>query len=156
MLLLYLETFLPSKQILLNEVVNEQELKQHAAQYVSLLQNGIPVLLYGEIGVGKTTWVRSLLQTALGKDLRVSSPTFSLMIPYTWNDQTIWHIDLYRLEKNPDRLKSLGIEDYLHHNICLIEWADYLGYLYPETYVRFELQYTSAHQNRILKISWCT
>ena len=98
---------------LLKISVSKKKLIQHAASYVSHLKVGLPILLEGDLGVGKTTWVRALLQAAISKDLRVSSPTFSLMVPYTWNEKTIWHMDLYRLESNPHRVKDLCIAEYL-------------------------------------------
>ena len=146
------ETF---KDTVFNKVVTEEELAKHALEYAGMLKNGVPILLYGEVGVGKTTWVRNLLQGVLGRDVRVNSPTFSLMIPYVWQDCTIWHIDLYRLEQQNFRLKSLGIEDYLYHDICIIEWPEYLGSLYPKVYVCLELYYTPLPKTRNLKMSWC-
>ena len=77
--------FVDFKYSIFNKVVTEEELEEHALKYVSMLKNGVPILLYGEVGVGKTTWVRSLLG-ALGGNVRVNSPTFSLMIPYMWQD----------------------------------------------------------------------
>lgn len=81
-------------------------------------------LLRGDLGAGKTTLTQRLC-TELGITEPVSSPTFSLINEYqspTWG--TIYHMDLYRLDKQVD-LVQIGLEEYLESgNICLIEWPD--------------------------------
>ena len=78
------------------------------------------VLLYGELGAGKTTLVRGLLAGA-GWEGAVRSPTFNLMQVYS-TEPPILHADLYRLKS----AAGIGLEDYLETHICLIEWPDRL------------------------------
>ncbi len=90
---------------------------------LSILEKGYSVvLLYGELGSGKTALVQQLCQ-ALGVEQRVTSPTFSIIQEYISPMKgPIYHMDLYRLEKRGD-LEQIGFGDYLDSgHLCLIEW----------------------------------
>ena len=81
------------------------------------------ICLRGELGAGKTTLVRGFLR-AFGFKGRVKSPTFTILEPYQIQDQTIYHLDLYRLNNECD-LEYIGIRDYLATGaIFLIEWPE--------------------------------
>jgi tRNA threonylcarbamoyladenosine biosynthesis protein TsaE len=98
-------------------------LKGVAEHVLGCIKEGFEiVLLNGELGSGKTTLIKSLCQE-MGVMEPVSSPTFSLVQEYSSPGYgTIYHMDLYRIEKVQD-LVQIGIEEYLHSgNICFIEW----------------------------------
>lgn len=141
------------EHIIFRATVSKEALIQHAASYVEQLKPGFPILLEGDLGAGKTTWVRGLLQAAIAPDLRVNSPTFSLMVPYEWNHHTIWHMDLYRLSSCPGRLYDLGLEEYLKYDMCLIEWPEYLHTYFPCEYRVLRLHYTQEPSVRILELA---
>ena len=79
------------------------------------------VLLHGPLGSGKTTFARALIQTLLGRDETVPSPSFTLLETYEWNNTIISHYDLYRI-KNADEISELGLDDALSRGLTIIEW----------------------------------
>ena len=82
------------------------------------------ILFYGDMGVGKTTLIKSLVKE-LGYSQSVSSPTFSIVNEYlTDKEETIFHFDFYRL-KDTDEVYDIGIEDYLDSDAWIfIEWPE--------------------------------
>lgn len=95
--------------------------------------NSKVVCFYGEMGAGKTTFIKALVK-ALGSNDIVSSPTFSLVNPYQTEQDNIYHFDLYRIQ-NIEELYQIGIEDYLDSNAwILIEWPEIIKDLLPETH----------------------
>jgi tRNA threonylcarbamoyladenosine biosynthesis protein TsaE len=95
------------------------------------LRPGDVIALWGDLGVGKTTLARVLIQTLVGEGIDVPSPTFTLVQTYDTANGEVWHCDLYRLE-DPEEAFELGLEDAFHHAICLIEWPERLGNLLPQ------------------------
>lgn len=80
-------------------------------------------LIKGEMGAGKTTFVKAMCQQ-LGVQQMVSSPTFSIVNEYIGNESTIYHFDLYRI-KNQEELRQIGFEEYLYSgHYCFIEWPE--------------------------------
>lgn len=101
------------------------------------------VFLKGDLGAGKTTFVRGFLQ-ALGYRGLVKSPTFTLVEPYVIDHKNIFHFDLYRL-KAPSELEHIGLEDYFSQNgLFIFEWPEKgEGYLpAPDVVISFEVENT--------------
>ena len=90
-----------------------------------LLSNGDVVFLYGEIGVGKTTFIRGLINNLeVGKGMdksQILSPTFNIVFDYEIKKLKIMHYDLYRLKNSTD-INELGIFAEIRDHITLIEW----------------------------------
>lgn len=119
-------------------------MKALGARLLPLLSVGRMVLLFGELGAGKTTLVRGLLSAA-GWEGAVRSPTFNLMQVYE-TDPPILHADLYRLKS----AAGIGLEDYLETHICLIEWPDRLDEV-PEDVVVVRIDFDG--EGRLVEVS---
>lgn len=111
-----------------------QETIQVASDFSKDLRDGDILLLQGDLGAGKTTFVKGIAQGLKARPDEVVSPTFVLMNIYKGR-LPIYHFDLYRLEK-PQELESLNIEEYLGaEGIAIIEWPKRLGQqMPPNTY----------------------
>ncbi|PWI29340.1 tRNA (adenosine(37)-N6)-threonylcarbamoyltransferase complex ATPase subunit type 1 TsaE [Flavobacteriaceae bacterium LYZ1037] len=91
------------------------------------------ILLYGEMGAGKTTLIKKLVNE-LGSTDEVSSPTYSIVNEYELFNDKIFHFDLYRI-KDIDEALNFGIEDYLDSNHwIIIEWPEIIEDLITENY----------------------
>lgn len=109
------------------------EIEKIAQQVVAENLNKV-ILFHGEMGAGKTTFIKQLCKT-LGVSEATSSPTFSLVNEYqTTTNQTVYHFDFYRL-KNEIEALDMGADDYLYSgNWCFIEWAENIPNLIPESH----------------------
>lgn len=108
------------------------ELDAAAKKLISTLDNRKIVALYGQMGAGKTTLVKSICK-ALGVTDVVSSPTFSLVNEYTTEkSEPIYHFDFYRINKIEEAY-DFGYEEYFYSgNLCLVEWPEIIEDLIPE------------------------
>lgn len=104
---------------------------QTACDFTKKLKAGDILLLDGDLGAGKTTFVKGLAKGLKAKINDVNSPTFVLMNVYK-GKIPIYHFDLYRLEK-PQELESLNIDEYLDSDgVAVIEWPKRLGAHMPD------------------------
>jgi tRNA threonylcarbamoyladenosine biosynthesis protein TsaE len=91
------------------------------------------ILFEGEMGVGKTTLIKTLIKL-LGSNDVVSSPTFSIVNEYLAENQSIYHFDLYRIE-DEDELYDFGIDTYIYNNnFVFVEWPELLKPLIQNKY----------------------
>ena len=101
------------------------------------------VTLGGELGAGKTTLVRGLLQ-ALRIEGAIRSPTYTLVEPYDSGDRAIYHLDLYRVI-NPSEVEDLGVRDLLQADaVLLIEWAEKGAGALPRPDLHIQISYAPS------------
>jgi len=131
-----------------------RELEKIADKIKKILLPGDVVFLHGEIGVGKTTFARLLINGFENekklKKSEILSPTFNIVFEYEIKEFTIKHFDLYRL-KNSNDIKNVGLFENLEQSITLIEWPE-LIINKPEN--RFDLffKYAEDYNERSLII----
>ena len=118
---------------------NENETVELAREFANILKKGDVVSLIGDLGTGKTFFVKSLISVFGNED--VSSPTFAIVNVYD-NQFRINHFDFYRIKKI-EELYDIGFTDYLNDDeaITLIEWADLFPSILPEHKYEIKINY---------------
>ena len=104
----------------------------------------------GDLGAGKTTLVKGIVEAATEENPRtISSPTFTYLNIYH-GTRTVYHFDLYRLKEEKEFL-NLGLSDYLEaEGICCIEWPERIPNLLPKTTLFIQLLYRNESEREIL------
>jgi len=126
----------------------EDEMLQFGGQLAGGCSMGAIIYLHGQLGAGKTTLVRGLLRH-MGHEGPVRSPTYSIVEHYRFQDQFVYHFDLYRLG-DPEELEFMGIRDYFRQqNICLVEWAENGSGILPRADLIIKIHYQDAGQRRL-------
>ena len=93
------------------------------------------ICFYGEMGVGKTMFIKEFCKEIGVKDI-VTSPTFSIVNEYLYDNKSVFHFDFYRIE-NEDEAFDMGYEEYFFNdNICLIEWPEKVKNLIPDDVIK--------------------
>ena len=140
-----------SDKIILN---SEKDTKEFAENFLSKIKLNYIVFIYGEMGVGKTTFIKYLINGFQKKNklllTEVTSPTFNLLSEYAINNLIIKHYDLYRLE-NEKEADNLGLFEDEPNTIILIEWPDIIK-RDLENLIKLYFSYENDHQKRFVQI----
>lgn len=134
------------------EINGLQDLSEAAQKLLGFAGEEKIFIFEGEMGAGKTTFIKEICQALLVQDV-VSSPTFSIVNEYlTEDDQTVYHFDFYRI-KNLQEAYDIGYEEYFYSNsICLIEWPEKVAEILPDHYIKVAIT-ASGPTQRILAFS---
>lgn len=118
-----------------------EDTKKLAADFAALIENGCFVNLYGEIGAGKTAFVK-LVADALGVQEKVTSPSFVILNEYHSAKLPIYHFDLYRLENEGVKTISDELREYSEgRNITFVEWAEFSQNEIPFNHLKINVTY---------------
>lgn len=131
-------------------IKNENELAAIAKQFLAAFPDNKLFSFQGELGAGKTTFIKALCRELGVKD-NMSSPSFSIVNEYsTEKGVPIYHFDLYRL-KSPQEAFDIGMEEYLYSgNYCFVEWPEKGGAILPQETVRVKI--TVEERQRIVSV----
>ena len=136
------------------DLSSEKQTEELALKFLNKLKPGNKVFLYGEMGVGKTTFVRYLINGFQKKNklklTEVTSPTFNLLSEYNINNLTIKHYDLYRL-KNEREIDSLGLFEEEPDSIILVEWPEIIKRDLKKL-IKLYFSYENDYQKRFVQI----
>ena len=136
------------------DLSSEKKTEELASKFSKKIKPGNIVFLYGEMGVGKTTFVRYLIngfQKANKLELtEVTSPTFNLLNEYQINKIKINHYDLFRL-KSPEEIKNLDLFEDTLNSVTLIEWPQIIKEK-PKNLIELNFEYEKDHQQRSVQI----
>ena len=123
---------------------SEQQTRQIAAAYAKTLTPGDVVAIKGDLGAGKTAFVKGLAE-GLGRNVRVQSPTYAYMNDYGG----LYHFDCYRLSSGED-CEALGLTDYFYADgICAVEWAENVADVLPQTVKTVRIEKTGEFSRKI-------
>ena len=130
---------------------DERETEEAGAELARELPDGAVVAMYGELGAGKTAFVRGMAR-GMGIDCRVSSPTFTIVNEYE-GERTLIHFDMYRLG-SADELWGIGWDDYLARGaVCAVEWSENIADALEEDAVRVDIRRGASDQERVITIA---
>ena len=136
-------------------ISEEKNTKSVAEKFSKLIKRGDFILLSGNLGVGKTTFIKYIinsLQKANNQNIsEVTSPTFTVLNEYQIKKILIKHYDLYRI-KNKKELNNLGIQENLKDQITLVEWPEMVKKIKIKNSINLKFEYKKNYTERYLSI----
>ena len=136
-------------------ISDEKDTKSLAEKFSKLIKQGDFILLSGNLGVGKTTFIKylinSLQKANKQKITEVTSPTFTVINEYQIKKILIKHYDLYRI-KNKKELNNLGIKEDLKDQITIVEWPEIVKKIKIKNSIKLIFEYKKNYTERYLSI----
>ena len=126
----------------------ETKTKVIARQLSKISKKGDVFGITGEMGSGKTTFIKYFIQR-IAKVSNVPSPSYNIILPYDCNKSKIYHMDAWRL-KNYNEALSLGISEMFDESIFLIEWAEKIKTILPNNYLKLSIK--DIKNKKVLKL----
>ena len=136
------------------QIINsEQAMLEFGIKISLLLEKGDVVYFYGDLGTGKTTLVKGILNGLGFKNENIKSPTYTIVETYEIKHKvTVQHFDFYRLN-NIEELEWIGIRDYFSNDtISLIEWPERGKGILPKSNKKIYIDYNSDENGRIINV----
>ena len=132
---------------------NLSDLDRIAREFLSHFNKNKKFAFYGDMGSGKTSLIKLLCKHMEAQDT-ISSPTFAIINEYySETFGTIYHMDLYRINK-PEDLLQIGFEDYLKQDaICLIEWPEIAEYFIDEDFIKISISVGKQNERIIYELT---
>ncbi len=136
------------------DLSSEKKTEEFASKFLKKIKPGYSIFLYGEIGVGKTTFIRYLINKFQKINkleiTEVTSPTFNLLNEYQINELKINHYDLFRL-KSAEEIRNLDLFDENKNIITLVEWPQMIKEK-PKNLIELVFEYGKDHKTRSVQI----
>ena len=121
------------------KIKNIETIREAAQEFINHIGNHRVFAFYGEMGAGKTTFIKAICEE-LGVEDVITSPTFAIVNEYTSNDGPIYHFDFYRIKKL-EEVYDMGFEDYFYSGaLCFIEWPELIEEVLPEDAVKVSIK----------------
>lgn len=135
------------------ELPDEDSTISHGASFSKIVTPGMRIYLRGDLGAGKTAFVRSVLR-ALGVTGPIKSPTYNLIEVYVVSRLNLYHFDFYRFD-NENEWEEAGFREMLSDtNVCFVEWPENAGTTLPVPDI--EIQLTVKGEGRMMTLSALT
>ena len=131
------------------QLFSENDTLDLGSKLIKVLTKGDVLAITGELGAGKTTLARGIIQAEKG-DIEVPSPTYTLVQIYDMKNFELWHCDMYRLE-TPKDAYELGLFDAFEDAVCVIEWPEKLGSLLPKKIYKIDLKFNNKGRTAYLE-----
>ncbi|HEY1005956.1 MAG TPA: tRNA (adenosine(37)-N6)-threonylcarbamoyltransferase complex ATPase subunit type 1 TsaE [Sphingobacteriaceae bacterium] len=133
---------------MVTRVESEAQLDKAADDLLKFAGDRRVFLFEGEMGAGKTTFIKSICRK-LGVEQLVSSPTFSIVNEYPSPAGLVYHFDFYRL-KDETEAYDLGYEDYFYSgNYCFVEWPSRVRNLWPDNSIMVDIHFVNGENREI-------
>jgi tRNA threonylcarbamoyladenosine biosynthesis protein TsaE len=130
---------------------NIKDINKAAQTFIDNMPEGNVIAFYGNMGAGKTTFIKALCEE-LGVEDEVTSPTFAIVNEYTCTNapSKIYHFDFYRIKKL-EEVYDMGYEDYFYSDsLCLIEWPELIEELLPDDVTKVHIIEQSDGSRKIV------